>query len=544
MTEKKPTNFFQETIHRTYHYGLIVKGCLRVLIAVLLLTLTIASGLYLSFFIHTRTLYLRLSIQIFGFLFAFYLQKSEGVNSYNLLWIIFCACFPTSGLFFYYIWGRKGRHRRQAKKFAESYARLAPYRKDPNIVLQAKKPENLPPGGSLQLQFLANKGYAAFPNNEVDYFPTGEAQFSNMIHDLKQAQDFIFLEYFIIAEGFVMDMIFEVLRKKADEGVKIRLLYDDLGCTVRVTDDKLQSLRNHGIEVVAFNNILTTTSDLFINNRLHQKLCLIDGKIAWLGGTNIGDEYVNIHPRFGYWKDSATRLQGDVCHNITLDFLHIWEQESPQPPDEDYRQFLPYAATVNQPLTALKQEDNLAVPFWDGPLGQGENGKGRHLYEKVLHSLINTSEKTIDILTPYFIIEPRMTQEICQAAQSGVRVRVIVPAVPDKKMVYIMTFYSLGRLLKSGCEVYIYKPGFTHAKTLSIDGNRAILGSANMDFRSLYLNFENMVYLYNHPIIEKVDSDFEDLLTVSQAVTYEDWLNRPLCHKIMEPLLRIFATSF
>ncbi len=526
--EKDTDTEIEAKPHSVYSYKAKVPGLLRILFALILFYAELALIIYLSVKISALGFGILAFPQVGGLLFAVYLWQRHGTNSYNVFWIILVLFFPLFGLLLYFFWGRKRRFRRQHKRFQKSMDRIKVYRKDAKKALKTIPPDQLSCGAKIQLNYLAEKGFALYTDTELTYFPSGESQFERMFQDMEKAENYIFLEYFILSDGYILDETVKLLIDKAKKGLDIRLLYDDFGTVARVDSLYMDALRKHGIKIINFNPVLRYTSGFYKNYRNHRKVCLIDGEVAWMGGTNLADEYANIYTRFGYWKDTAIRLQGNACHNILSDFMVLWEHDHRYPFDEDYSRFLPA-------LPRQAGENGIVVPYWDGPFGDDKPAVS------IFTSMFSTATDKIYIMTPYFILEDDMINLLCQAAKSGVDVRLITPGIPDKPQVFVVTRSNYGKLLKAGCRVFEYTPGFIHAKTILVDDDRLVLGSINLDFRSLYLNFENAVYICNAPVIKDIERDILETLEDCEEITLEKWKKRPLKDKLKEPFYKTFS---
>ncbi len=512
-----------------YNYNLKLPGLLRMVVAIALFAVELFFLNWPAFRLTALGLDILGGLQLAALVFAIYLSQKVNRTSYTIFWIMIILFFPALGLILYLFWGNENRFGRQRLHFAESQARLAPWRKSEEASKEELAAQSLDLPGQIQLRYLLNKGFPIYKDTKMTYAPTGEDQFEQMFKDIAQAKDFIFLEYFIISDGYIWEQTVDLLLEKADEGLEIRLLYDDFGTTARACSNTMVKLKEHGVKIINFNPVARYISGLYRNYRNHQKAAIIDGKIAWLGGTNLADEYANIHKRFGYWKDTAIRLEGPACDSITTDFLLMWEHDGIYPLDEDYSHFLPQQKNPLPPLA----DSGLVVPFWDGPLGRED-----HPASDLISSLISTAEKRLYICTPYLVPETDMVNRIIQAAQSGVEVFILMPGIPDKKLVYKVSQSNYYHLLKAGCRIFLYEPGFLHAKTFLADGERALVGSINLDYRSLYLNFENGVYIYQNPVLQDIEADMEEIISHSREIDLASWEKRPFRHKFLEFILK------
>lgn len=513
----------------TYDYKMKLPGALKILVAALLFFAEVGLFLYLGLKLSSLTAGLYLFFQVLGLAFSIYLLQRYGENSYNIFWIMLILFFPAFGLIIYLSLGRKRRFKKLNIRFKEDMARIKPYRKEPIESSRLGVDHQVSDAAQIQINYLTNKGFPVYNNSAQTYFPSGEAQFTQMLQDMEKAEEYIFLEYFIMADGHILDKAVDIMMRKAQAGVDVRLLYDDFGVSARADAAYIQAIKDSGVKVITFNPVSRYISGFYKNYRNHQKLCLIDGKVGWLGGTNLADEYANIYERFGYWKDTAIRIEGEACNSLLTDFILMWDHDQIYPKDPDLSIFMP---DHPRPETY----PGLTIPFWDGPIGMDGN-----VSADLIRSLFTTAKTSIDIMTPYLVVEPALIDALCMAADSGVRVRLITPGIPDKPQVYLVTRSNYGKLIEHGCEIYEYTPGFIHAKTILVDNERVLLGSINLDYRSLYLNFENAVYICQSPVIADISQDVEETITVCEQISWEAWKNRPRKDKIREPFYKIMS---
>lgn len=381
------------------------------------------------------------------------------------------------------------------------------------------------PGARKQLHYLKNN--TPFPicrNTATDYYPDGKAMLSAMLEDLKGAQRYIFLEYFIIADGVMWESILEVLRERSANGVDVRIIYDDLGCFPTLPPNYAKKLREYGIECRKFNPFhpfLTSVQ----NNRDHRKIAVIDGRIAYTGGINLADEYIGEKIRFGIWKDNAVRLSGDAAWSFTVIFLQTWSFLTRK--TEDYNSYLPVFAPI-------ERADGWVQPYSDSPMDK-EN-VAEHVYLRV----IEQAQRYLYITTPYLMVDDGMISAIKASAKCGVDVRIITPHHPDKKAVHFTTRSYYRSLIKAGVRIYEYTEGFMHAKTFVADDTVATVGTVNLDFRSLYLHFECGTCLYRTSSIQKIKVDFLQTLNRCTEITEKD-CKANIFVQFFQSICRIFA---
>ena len=362
-----------------------------------------------------------------------------------------------------------------------------------------------------------------FDKTEVEYFSCGEDMKRSLIKDLKSAEKFIFMEYFIIEEGAFWSEILKVLKEKVSLGVDVRVLYDDVGCMYRLSGNYYKTLNKMGIKATPFSRLKASVDGEF-NNRNHRKITIIDGKISYTGGINIADEYINLKKRFGHWKDSAVRLMGDAVWELTRLFYIDYGINVENPEDAEGNLY---------PKSSVSG-DGLVIPFGDGPnpIYKRRVGKG------VITNMLNLATEYAYITTPYLIADNDTLESIENAALRGVDVKIILPHIPDKKLIFKMSKSFYHRLLRSGVEIYEYEIGFVHAKNYIVDGKIAMIGTINLDYRSLVHHFENGVFLYGNECIKDIKNDFIKTLEKSIRIK-ED--NIGLINRVFCDVVRIFA---
>ncbi len=369
--------------------------------------------------------------------------------------------------------------------------------------------------------------YAGFPitrRNNIRYYPLGELAFESMLESLEKAKEFIFLEYFIICPGTMWNKILEVLKRKVKEGVEVRVIYDDAGCIATLNKNYDKELEKMGIKCVIFNK-LHPISGVIMNNRDHRKILVIDGKVAFSGGINLADEYININSPYGHWKDNGIKVEGEAVWSYTVMFLTMWNAFKKDDPDfnkykkEDYKKI---------------KENGIAIPYAETPLDNDQTGEDIYL------NIINQAHEYVYIFTPYLIIDTDVINALILASKRGVDVRLIIPGIPDKKIVYTLTESYLEMLIKGGVKIYKYTKGFVHGKVFISDDKIATVGTINLDFRSLYLHFECGLYLEDVDCIKEIKKDFVETLKESHQVTEKEATPK-FFKSIWQAILRLFA---
>lgn len=453
------------------------------------------------------------------------LTNDKHNDAYKFSWMCVILIFPISGLIMFNLWGKVGKKNKLNKAIAEQMkATDNRLEQDPEVSENFSKKH---PVSSRMSKYMTAMGSPLFKNNEARYYPFGEDAFEDLFEDLEQAEHFIFIEFFIVAEGAIWDQIHEILLRKIHEGVKVKFLYDDFGALFRTGKDFAANLRKEGFEVEVFNPIHKYASKLYMNFRDHQKIVVIDGNIGYTGGFNLADEYANLIERFGVWKDAGIRVEGDAVWGLTVTFLEMWVVSSSEKKIDP---------EIYRPTKKFPENDVYCHVLRDGP-ALGETSFVGSVYKQ----MINYAGKTLYIMTPYLILEETLTRSLVEAKRRGVDVRVITPNIPDKKHVKWMTEYYYGELLKCGIRIYEYTPGFVHSKVV-LEEHCAVVGTINMDYRSFYLHYENGIWIYNEEFLQEVRKDFDETFRVSHEITYEEWKNRPIKRQIMQHFLKVFST--
>ncbi|MBM7556087.1 cardiolipin synthase [Halanaerobacter jeridensis] len=445
---------------------------------------------------------------------------------YKLAWIIPILLFPVFGGVFYLLFGGSKLGKRSKKKLKSITEETENLLDKRDSILEEIKSKNK--FAAQQARYIQN--YAKYPpyyNTESRYLKSGEEHFKELKKQLRKAEKYIFLEYFIIAEGEMWDTILDILIEKAESGVEVRLIYDDLGCLQTLPYKYQEKLKKLGIKVAIFNPLFPILS-IKHNNRDHRKIVVIDGETAFTGGINLADEYINKIDRFGHWKDSGIMLQGAAVWNMTVMFLSMWQHLTGV--EENINE---YKADI--PSAQKSKKDGYIQPFADSPLDNEAVG------EMVYLNLITKAEDYIYITTPYLILDNEMITALTSAAKAGVDVRIITPHIPDKWYVHLVTRSYYEILMASGVKVYEYQPGFIHSKTYVADDNYGGVGTINMDYRSLFLHFECGVWLYKCSTIQDMKDDFETTLEKCKKITKEDLEEQKWYKSLVGSVLRVFA---
>jgi len=501
-------------------------GILRIAVVALAVLSQLVLLALLVLLLKQNSVYIYLFLQFVSLVEVCVLVVRNKLSSYTLAWLIIILILPVFGFLLYIFWGRTGTYALKSQKTLKTLLREMKWlEKNPDVQDELEKAH---PTRRKISRYLQQEGFPLYKNTKSKYYKLGELQFDEMISDLEKAERFIFLEYFIIGEGQLWDRIHDILKRKASEGVEVRLLYDDLGSIITAPNNLNKKLESENIKVASFNPVHKYISRLYINYRNHQKIAVIDGNIGYTGGTNIADEYANLYKKYGHWKDTAIRLEGDAVWSLTVTFLQMWEIETGT--QEDYYKYKP---TINV------EGDGFYQPFSDGPVNNPHNPA-----EAMYYQLITNAKEYVYITTPYLVVDDSMTDVLCMAAMSGIDVRIITPKIPDHWYVHMVTRSTYGRLLEAGVRVYEYTPGYIHAKTIISDDDHAVTGSINMDYRSFYLHYENGVWICGAPVLKDIRKDIMDTFEVSEEIELDKWKARPWYIKLLQFFLKLFAPLF
>ena len=455
------------------------------------------------------------------------LYNREQTASMTTPWIILILAFPIMGVSLYLLVGLNGAPNKMRARFEEVDSMLLPCLPE-NADILSDMYEKVPQAAGISTYLAKNALYPVYQNTDVTYYDQASKGLEAQLSDLSKAKKFIFMEYFIVAKGYVWDRVLEVLKRKAAEGVEVRFMYDGT-CTVSLLPPNYpKKLEQEGIACRVFSPIRPALST-HQNNRDHRKIVVIDGKVAFTGGINLADEYVNRKIRFGHWKDTAIMLEGDAVRSFTLMFLEMWNVAK----SEKVEEFDPYLDVIYE--REKHSGEGFVIPYGDSPID------GEHVGKMVYMDILNTSKRYVHIMTPYLILDNEMMTALKFAAKRGVEVIIIMPHVPDKWYAFVLAKTYYNELLDAGVQIYEYTPGFVHAKVFTSDDRKAVVGTINMDYRSLYLHFECAAFLYENSEIPAVENDFQETLKKCQKITQEDYKKQKSFDKIAGRILRVFA---
>lgn len=444
------------------------------------------------------------ALRILSLVAILFVIKSDMNPSYKIGWILLIAVLPILGGLMYVIFGNKRPTKNMREMLRAQLEKSAEY-----LGTQESITGELDGGAAGLFKYLeGSAGYPTAKNTTVRYYRVGEEMYADLLPELEKAEKFIFLEYFIIRPGEMWDGVLEILKRKAAAGVDVRIIYDDMGCIDILPANYNATLEGCGIRTMAFNRFVPAVS-LVMNNRDHRKITVIDGKVGFTGGINISDEYINVKERFGHWKDTGLMLKGPGVFNLTLMFLEMWNAFNKD--GDGYAEFIPDSFEE-----CGSADDGYVLSFSDNPLDNESVG------ESVYTDMLYQAKNYIYITTPYLAIDSELQTALCMAAKRGVDVRMITPGIPDKKLVYRLTRSYYPTLLRAGVKIYEYTPGFIHAKSFVCDDKLCVVGTINMDYRSLYLHFECGTLMYNNPEIKQVKKDDLDTMEKCRKVELSD----------------------
>ncbi len=504
-------------IEREYTY-IPVRYILAIALTVIEILSVIAVVALLCYFV--PYFYIAAALTSAGCLLA--IVASDDNPDYKIPWILVVILIPVAGFMIYLMF----YSRKLKPKYMRRIKELENFKYTREDTGELERIRSVDPhAASLARMLCETADTNIFTDTDVRYFPLGEDMHISLLEDLHSAEKFIYMEYFIIEEGEFWNSILDVLKQKAEMGVEVKLLYDDIGCMCTLSGDYYKKLSSYNIDALPFSR-LRGNADSEFNNRSHRKITVIDGRVGYTGGVNIADEYINKKQKHGHWKDTAIRLEGEAVFELTRLFLVDFGINS---------RCVPTFSQSLYPVSDI-QSEGFVIPFGDGPrpIYKRRVGKG------VIRNMLEASVERVYITTPYLIIDNELLSVIENTALRGVDVRIILPHIPDKRLVFMMTRSFYPRLLSAGVKIYEYTPGFIHAKGCIADGKSAMIGTVNLDYRSLVHHFENGVWLYGAPCIENMEEDFCKTLRLSEQIRL-DMLKTGPATRLFRSLVKIFA---
>ena len=481
------------------------------------------------FFLSDAYLPIAFFLSLISLLAVIYIIDRPGNPQVKMAWIVPILVFPLFGGIIFFISGGKRPKRKLRRALDESGEMLKPLRGG-NLPPPSPDAPSPPADRYLegQCHYLDSRGFPVYRDTAAEYFSDCRAGWQRLMEDLRAAERFIFMEYFIYRPGAMWDPVLEILKEKAAAGVEVRLIYDDVGSINYLPRDYSKQLEAMGIHCIAFNPYKPVYA-VVMNHRDHRKITVIDGHIAYTGGINFADEYIGEEIRFGEWKDNVLRLTGEATRSMTLLFLEMWNACRPTDTAASAAAFMPDPARVE----GIRSE-GYVQPYGDSPVDS------EILAENVYLNIINQATRYVYIYTPYVVIDYEMTRALSLAARRGVDVRLVVPAVPDKKIVYHLGKSYFPELIENGVKILRFTPGFVHSKVFLADDRQAVVGTINLDYRSLTLHFENACMFVDHPVLPAIKADFEETFPRCETVTVKK-RRASFFYDLYLGLLRLFA---
>ncbi len=491
----------------------IVSVLIFIQIAVIVLPMVFLSAFYIPLF---------LLFQLLSFIIATNIVNRNNNPDFKIAWLVPVLCFPVGGALLYIMFGRTHLNKKNTAKLRTAVESSAGIIKPDNELLDmiGEKNAHIRREASYIINNSRSNIYAF---TETKFLNPGILFFDDLILELRKAEKYIFLEYFIIGDGEMWQQIFTILKEKVQAGVEVRLLYDDIGTINLLPVNFPDIMHSHGIQTVVFNPYKPSL-DRFMNYRDHRKFAIIDGKVAFTGGINISDEYINRKERFGFWEDSCVKLDGDAVTKVVVLYLEMWHFATGEP--QDYSKYI---------VEYQGRNDGFVIPFSDEPLIRGL------IHENAYLNVIDNAKKYVYICTPYLILDDVVENALIRAARSGIDVKIITPHIPDKKIIFEMTQANYERLIDCGVGIYEFVPGFIHTKMIISDDLTAIVGTCNFDYRSFYLHFENGVWMYKSKAVLQARDSFMNSLSVSEKITPEFCKNVSFGRRMLRSLIKVLS---
>ena len=465
-------------------------------------------------------------VKIIGMLLILNLIFEREESTYKILWIIIIFSFPVLGAWFFFFFGKGQSAKKLEKRLNESRAKIEfKNTTKPEIFEELKEDDE-----RMYQTFKFFEDKTKFPIEYVEqaeYFPIGEDMFRDMLEEIRKAKKTIYLEYFIIKKGIFYYNIMNLLAEKAKEGVDVRLMYDDFGSIGSYSFKNAQKLRKEGIKVTAFNPLIFIRGAL--NNRDHRKMMIIDGNIVYSGGINLADEYINEKIRFGHWKDIGFKLKGNAAKPYVQMYIEFWNAFSKD-------------KIENYDILKLEEKDypnkdGYVFSYYDIPSDIEPTSYNIYV------DIISQAKKYIYFYTPYLMLGETILNALLHASRRGVDIKIIVPGIPDKKFAYSITKSYYRTLAEAGIEIYTYTPGFLHGKSMIVDDKICAIGTVNLDFRSLFLHFENNSIFYKSSILNQVKKDYLETMQKSKLIKKEE-IKKSYIRGFKDNLLKLVAPLF
>lgn len=498
----------------------------RILLLLPALALEVIILLLLSTVLEPFALPISLALRVLGFLYTLFVITKEDEDVYKIIWLLVIMLLPVVGALGYLLFGNKRTGKPLRRAIESSKGQLPEMPSQADTLCSTYRASDL-----RTVQTIASlervSGYAVHENASAKYYPLGDDMHKDMLNELEKAEKYIFIEYFIIENGILWDSITDILARKVKQGVDVRVMYDDMGSIATYSKANQAELIKKGVQCTAFNPIIFLRGTL--NYRSHRKMMIIDGRVAFSGGINMADEYINQrkHP-YGHWKDIGYRITGNAVNNFTHMFAEFWNGFSENKID-------PSLMLYSDQKTA--DPDGLALSYYDSPLAKTS------ISNNLFMDLLSQATDYVWFYTPYLLLGDRLLNAMTDAARRGVDVRIIMPGIPDKKMVFRMAQAYYPSLLEAGVKIYQYTPGFVHAKGCIMDDKVCTIGTVNLDYRSLFLHFENSTLFYKASILDSFKKDY--LSTQEKCCEiYSDDMKFNFIKWIIDGLIRIIAPLF
>ena len=478
-----------------------------------------ALWMYILFVFFSRyAVQINLLLTLSSFVVVLYLNTKREEGAYKSMWLIAILTLPVLGIVLYLNFGNKRTGKPLRKALAR--AQLPAMPNDPAVWETVKHPRLAQTFSIIQKK----TGFSPVFNTGVQYYPLGDDMFPHMLEALEQAEHFIYAEYFIIESGEMLDKMVEIMKRKAANGVDVRLLFDDVGSIATFSKKEVRALREGGIKVTVFNPLIVLKGTL--NYRDHRKMLIVDGKTAFSGGINLADEYINTYEKHGHWKDIGFQLTGAPVAGYIRMFCEFWNAFSPDKIPKDIASALP-------PLES-DTKDGIVLSYYDSPLYDSPVSNNLYI------DLLSQATDYVWFYTPYLMLGDALLDCMIKAAERGVDVRLILPGIPDKKLVYRLSHSYYRILLQAGVKISEYTPGFLHAKACIVDDTVCCIGTVNLDYRSLFLHFENNSIFYQSSVLHTLKHDYTDTLKKCRPVALSD-TRGGFFRLILDGILRLFA---
>ena len=491
----------------------------RATVTVALVLLQIGWLLWAFFSLTAGKVWVNAGLNVLSLFITLYLVRKDENSDYKIIWLVLIGMMPLLGGALYLAFGNKAPAKRMRQRM-----QAVERQHTADLAQQPGQTDALDPASRGLSRYVSEYGpYPAWKNSTAKYYPCGEAMYPDLLADLEKAERFIFLEFFIVRTGKMWKGVEDILVRKAAQGVDVRLIYDDFGSLLGLPSDFVVQMERAHIRCIPFNPVVPLLS-LVMNHRDHRKIVVVDGNVAYTGGVNLADEYINAEQRFGYWKDAAIRLEGAAVWNFTVMFLNVWNAFRPQ--ETDYTAFAPTRLPAVQ--------DGVVQPYADSPLDE------EPLAETVYLDILSQAQRYVYIYTPYLAVGEEMLDALKSAAKRGVDVRLILPGIPDKKLVFRLSRSYYLPLLRAGVRIYEFTPGFLHAKCYVSDDRVAVVGSINMDYRSMFLHFECGVLLLQNSQVLTLRDDVRRTLPQCREVQCAD-CRTGLVGTVLDSVLRLLS---